>query len=391
MTRVYPRYEIDLSEAGFVHIVHEQLLGHPPDYVHRNDFWFERQNLPWVVNAIQDCISVDRMRRVYLTRGEDRLQVREWGSEHEPEVCIFNERSPEVEHPAGPGLACCVGLDLAAKLLADLDELVTWDAEAYAISNAPVPREFAEAAKAAQASWGPGRESPSAWYVNAALGHALVMEGRKYPGNHPPAAEPVPPALEVVDTLQNSWEPRREPLAPEIEAFARAQLPPVARGLRLVDGLSSNSRLEIHYRHGEIMVFVPRNVTTPLGSTIVHELNGERTLRVFTLYNESPKFAALLRFDEPLEACRALRGRLRTAQARGALTLELSSQLNTLHGRLNALFQQLEAAANAVEYGIYEVTPHAIRASILATIEAPLAEAARNLPQLANEFTALGV
>lgn len=191
MTRVYPCYEIDLAEAGFVHIVYEENLGWLNGaqryHILRNDLWFERQNLPWVVTAIQDCISVDRMQQVYLTRGEDRLQVREWGSEHEPEVCIINERSPEVAHPAGPGQACCMKFPLAAKLLVDLDALVTWDAEAYAISNAPVPLEFAEAAKAAQASWGPGHDVPSAWYQRAAVGYAFVMEARETPANHPRA------------------------------------------------------------------------------------------------------------------------------------------------------------------------------------------------------------
>ena len=393
MTRVYPYYEIDLTEDGFVHIVHEQLLGHPPDYVHRNDLWFERQNLPWVVNAIQDCISVDRMRHVYLTRGDDRLDVREWGNEHAPDVSLGNLRAGDHAHSAiDNGVSgFSVSFPLAAKLLADLDALITWDAEAYAIANAPVPLEFAEAAKAGRASRGPGRACPSAWYVNAWLGYTLVMEGRENPANHPSPNAPVPPELEVVDTLQDSWDPRREALTPEIETFARAHLPPIARELRLVDGLCNNSCLEIHHRHGEIMVFVPRNVMEPLGSTMVSYPDGTRKLRVYVLYNESLKFDALLRFHQPFEAIRALRARLRAAEVRSALTSELSSQINALPARLTALFQHLEVAANAVEYGIYEVTSYLTRDSILATIEAPLAEVARDLPQLANEFTVLGI
>ena len=395
MTRVYPYYEIDLAEVGFVHIVYEENLGWLNGaqryHILRNNLWFERQNLPWVVTAIQDCISVDRMRQVYLTRGEDRLQVREWGSDHEPEVCIINERSPEVAHPAGPGQACCMKFPLAAKLLADLDALVTWNAEAYAISNTPVPIEFAEQTKAAQANWGAGRECPSARYERAAVGYALVMEGRENPANHPSPNAPVPPELEVVDTLQDSWDPRREALTPEIETFARAHLPPIARELRLVDGLCNNSCLEIHHRHGEIMVFVPRNVTEPLGSTMVSYPDGTRKLRVYVLYNESPKFEALLRFHQPFEAIHALHARLLAAESQDALTPKLSMQLNALRARLTVLRQQLEVAANGVEYGIYEPTSYATRVAVLATIEVPLAEAARELPMLADAFAVLGI
>lgn len=320
MTHRYPYYYVDLLEPGFVHIEYEELRGKRENYkddeefeahgIRRNDHWFERQNLPWVVNAIQDCISVDRMGRVDLARGDDRLFVREWGSDHEPQVCIINERLPECNHPGGSGQACCMQFPLAAKLLAELDALVTWDASAYAIANAPVPSEFA---------------------------------GR-------------------IDETLNLSEPRRGALSAEVRACTVAHLSPAARGLRLVDGLSRNWQIEIHYRHGEIMVFVPRNVTEP---------------KMGPLYGESPKFVALLRFHQPFETIRTLRRQLATAS-------QASATLRALADRITSLYNSLAVAASAVEYGIYDQVSLANRAVIVATIEAPLADAARELPQLAE-------
>ena len=311
MTLKPPTFCVNHSADGMIHISYEEEMRWS---ILLNDLWFEKQNLPWIVNAIQDCISVDRIYRVDLIRGRDRLWVREYGSQHEPEVWLHNERPGDAEHSNIEGnSSVSLQFPLAAKLLAELDALVTWDASAYAIANAPVPSEFA---------------------------------GR-------------------IDETLNLSEPRRAALSAEVRAFTVAHLSPAARGLRLVDGLSRNWQIEIHYRHGEIMVFVPRNVTEP---------------KMGPLYGESPKFVALLRFHQPFETIRTLRRQLATASQAS----QASATLRALADRITSLYNSLAVAASAVEYGIYDQVSLVNRAVIVATIEAPLADAARELPQLAE-------
>lgn len=110
-------YALDISDTGFIHIHTRQLDESGLDM--GGHLWFERTNLPWVVDQLRDCLAEDRYLKME-ERGSDDLSV----SRYDPGmrfVMFRNRRLLAVPHGGTHMLLLTEGT--AQALFADLAAL----------------------------------------------------------------------------------------------------------------------------------------------------------------------------------------------------------------------------------------------------------------------------
>jgi hypothetical protein len=112
-------YSIDTSVPGFVHVQYTQLVDNGVDM--GGHMWFERANLPWVVDALKTCINVYATPRVALQAGQDSLSVSESGHEQQPFIGLRNRRPADAPHPGA--FAVSLTKPLATQFVDELDKL----------------------------------------------------------------------------------------------------------------------------------------------------------------------------------------------------------------------------------------------------------------------------
>jgi hypothetical protein len=333
MTYTAPGYVVDIAEPGFMHVVYREMRGDPETYkefnTRINHLWIDRRNLAWLVAAIQDCLSVESQPRMQLQKEDDQLTVREWGSNHEPFVCIFNARPIEGKHPTGAGQdGFCLGFPLAAKLVAELEQLVPWK------EDGTIP--------------------------------ALSFD---------PARERALPQPNDVDAE------RRAALLPG--------LPIELRPLRMVDSIGRLTDVRVYYRQQQILLHVGADVEDAGANYFADDTKNIALLRFHNSFEEirrqrrqlSQALRAIPGFDLKPSAF---------AQVTGAAWLNIAYEsradvvkLRKLAKRLDALQSALDVAASAVEYTINYRTPLSVQAELYAACDAPLAAAAQELPLIA--------
>ena len=97
MDIVKESYSIDTSEPGFIHVTFVKLVASGVDM--GGPMWFERANLPWVVDTLRACIATYAFPETSKTAGQDNLAVLESGHEQQPFVKLRNRRPADAPHP----------------------------------------------------------------------------------------------------------------------------------------------------------------------------------------------------------------------------------------------------------------------------------------------------
>jgi hypothetical protein len=110
---------VDASDPGFVHILHVRIKDTGAD--RGGQMWFERQNLPWVVDTLRSCLTVYAFPRTTVDSGHDSLKIFESGDEQAPIINLVNSRSDGAPH-AGV-YALLMSKPIAEKLLIDLSAI----------------------------------------------------------------------------------------------------------------------------------------------------------------------------------------------------------------------------------------------------------------------------
>lgn len=115
-------YKIDLAEPAFVHIecsaVMDTAVGRRTQHA---SLWFERANLPCVVEALRQSLTTFGLEELAHASGNDRMTVYESGSERQPTFNIDNQRPADVPHAGTFWIG--IGRDLAEKLMDELTGL----------------------------------------------------------------------------------------------------------------------------------------------------------------------------------------------------------------------------------------------------------------------------
>jgi hypothetical protein len=113
---------VDVSEPGFVRIDRSARVAMPwgarPD---DSTVWLERTNLPWLLTALRDCVTVYGSPCQRTTAGQDSLRVDESGPEPAPFINIYNKRPAGVAH--GGAQLISLTKPAAIQLLSDLERL----------------------------------------------------------------------------------------------------------------------------------------------------------------------------------------------------------------------------------------------------------------------------
>lgn len=112
-------YSIDTSEPGFVHVTYTQLVDNGVDM--GGQMWFERANLPWVVDALKTCVQTYGAAKTSTQAGQDSLSVAESGHEQQPFVNLRNRRPADAAHPGAFTVA--LTKPLAVKFVDELAKL----------------------------------------------------------------------------------------------------------------------------------------------------------------------------------------------------------------------------------------------------------------------------
>ena len=110
---------VDVSHAGFVHLVHVRVKDTGADI--GGPLWFERQNLPWVVQTLCSVLTIYAFPRTGADIGQDSLKVYESGDEQAPITNVLNRRPDGSPH--GGVYAVMMGRTIAERLLDDLAAL----------------------------------------------------------------------------------------------------------------------------------------------------------------------------------------------------------------------------------------------------------------------------
>jgi hypothetical protein len=109
-------YTLDTSDPNIIHIHHVQVehngvnMGGP--------MWFERKNLPWVVQNLQACLTTYAFPEASLQSGPDDLKVLESGPEQAPIINLLNRRDKDAAH--GGVYALLLSKPIAEKLVKEL-------------------------------------------------------------------------------------------------------------------------------------------------------------------------------------------------------------------------------------------------------------------------------
>ncbi len=109
-------YSIDVSDPGVIYIHHVRIKDTGAD--RGGKMWFDRQNLPWVVNTLRSCLTVYAFPRTAVNSGDDSLKVFESGDEQAPIINLVNTRADGAPH-AGT-YALLMSKPIAEQLLDEL-------------------------------------------------------------------------------------------------------------------------------------------------------------------------------------------------------------------------------------------------------------------------------
>jgi hypothetical protein len=113
---------VDTSEPAFVRIDRTANVAVPygasPDH---STVWIERRNLPWLVAALRNSITVYGCPCQRTTAGHDSLRVDESGPEAAPLINIYNKRPTRVTHEGAQLIT--LTRPTAMQLLSDLERL----------------------------------------------------------------------------------------------------------------------------------------------------------------------------------------------------------------------------------------------------------------------------
>jgi hypothetical protein len=110
---------VDVSHAGFVHLVHVRVKDTGVDI--GGPLWFEWQSLPWVVQTLRSLLTIYAFPRTAADIGQDSLKVFESGDEQAPITNVMNRRPDGAPH--GGVYAVMMGRTVAERLLDDLAAL----------------------------------------------------------------------------------------------------------------------------------------------------------------------------------------------------------------------------------------------------------------------------
>jgi hypothetical protein len=87
------RHQVAVAEPerGLVRI---HLVKVDPMYGRREEeMWFSKQNLRWVVDSLERCLSMYGFPGAEAVRGDDSFDVYAGGTEHEPAYSLLNQRA----------------------------------------------------------------------------------------------------------------------------------------------------------------------------------------------------------------------------------------------------------------------------------------------------------
>ncbi len=122
MSVVTESYKVYLIEPSFVHVECTAVMDTAVGLRTQNSsLWFERENLPWVVEALRKSLSTYAIGELAHASGDDVITVYESGSEAQPTFNVDNQRSAAVSHSG----TFWIGMSrpLAEKLLSELARL----------------------------------------------------------------------------------------------------------------------------------------------------------------------------------------------------------------------------------------------------------------------------
>lgn len=89
-------YTIDTSDPNFIHINYVQVWDRGSNM--GGPMWFERKNLPWVVQNLQACLTTYAFPEATHQSGQDTLKVFESGHEQAPITNLRNRRPEGAPH-----------------------------------------------------------------------------------------------------------------------------------------------------------------------------------------------------------------------------------------------------------------------------------------------------
>lgn len=107
------------SEPGFVHVQHRQLRDSGVDM--GGPLWFGKDNLPWVIETLRECLGTYGFPGAEAQRGGDSFKIFESGPEQAPIVNIQNRRAKDGTH--GGMFALLMSRPIAEELLHELQRL----------------------------------------------------------------------------------------------------------------------------------------------------------------------------------------------------------------------------------------------------------------------------
>jgi hypothetical protein len=114
-------YSIDTAEAGFIHIRQSRVAEDGDET--GGELWFERDSLPWVVQALQAATGEGGAPKARTQSGQDSLSVFEGGPEQAPVINFYNVRPAGAPHAGS--FARVFSAAVARKLAAELAGLGT--------------------------------------------------------------------------------------------------------------------------------------------------------------------------------------------------------------------------------------------------------------------------
>jgi hypothetical protein len=96
MRIVHESCTVDLSHAGFVHLLHVRIKDTGQD--RGGPLWLERQSVPWVVQTLRSLLTIYAFPRTTAEIGLDNLKAFESGDEQAPIINLLNLRPEGVPH-----------------------------------------------------------------------------------------------------------------------------------------------------------------------------------------------------------------------------------------------------------------------------------------------------
>lgn len=119
MSVVTESYKVDLADPVFVHVECSAVMDTAVGLRTQNaSIWFERANLPWVVEALRRSLTTYGLGELARASGNDAITVYESGSERQATFNIDNQRPSDVPHSGTYWIG--MSRTLAEKLLSEL-------------------------------------------------------------------------------------------------------------------------------------------------------------------------------------------------------------------------------------------------------------------------------